>query len=102
MKRDMIISKKIKTKNWFINAFNKIVKPANSLIGTGVLITSKLISESLKLTSFEANNSYTEYLSEIENINTSATSQEDELKKSKRHLKELLNKLNIICKKNIL
>jgi hypothetical protein len=91
--------KKIKTKNWFINAFNKIVKPANSLIGTGVLITSKLISESLKLTSFEANNSYTEYLSEIENINTSATSQEDELKKSKRHLKELLNRLNIICKK---
>lgn len=91
--------KKIKTKNWFINVFNKIVKPANSLIGTGVLITSKLISESLNLSNFETNNSYTEYLSEINNINTSATSQEDELKKSKRHLKELLNRLNVICKK---
>ena len=91
--------KKIKTKNWFINTYNRIVKPANSLIGTGVLITSKLISESLKLTNFETNNSYTEYLSEIDNIDITSTSQEEELKKSKRHLKELLNKLNTICKK---
>ncbi|WP_299672908.1 P-loop ATPase, Sll1717 family [uncultured Tenacibaculum sp.] len=91
--------KKIKTKNWFINIFNLFVKPANSLIGTGVLITSKLIYDSLKLTAFQGKNSYTEYLSEIENINTNATQQEEELKKSKRHLKELLNRLNTICKK---
>ncbi|WP_179375901.1 P-loop ATPase, Sll1717 family [Winogradskyella wichelsiae] len=91
--------KSIKTKNWFINLYNKIVKPTNSLIGAGVLITSKLIAESLNLNNFETNTAYTEYLSEMDNINISANLQEQELKKSKRHLKELLNRLNSITKK---
>ena len=91
--------KKIKTKNWFIKVYNKLVKPANSIIGTGILITSKLISDSLKLNNFETSNSYTDFLSEMDSIDTSATSQEIELKKSKRHLKELLNRLNKISKK---
>lgn len=91
--------KKIKTKDLFINLYNKIVKPANSIIGTGILITSKLIADSLNLTNFETNNSYTDFLSEMDNINTTASIQENELKKSKRHLKELLNRLNIISKK---
>tara|TARA_R110002049_G_scaffold189156_1_gene357574 strand:- start:245 stop:1741 length:1497 start_codon:yes stop_codon:yes gene_type:complete len=91
--------KKIKTKNWFINLYNKLVKPANSLIGTGILITSKLIADSLNLNNLETNNSYTDFLSEMDNVNTFATSQERELIKSKRHLKELLNRLNKISKK---
>lgn len=91
--------KKIKTKNWFINTYNKIVKPANSLIGSGILITSKLVAESFQLNNFENSNIYTDFLSEIDNINISASSQEHELKKSKRHLKVLLNKLNSISRK---
>jgi hypothetical protein len=91
--------KSIKTKNWFINLYNKIVKPTNSLIGASILITSKLISDSLKLNNFETNIAYTAYLTEMDNINISASSQEQELKKSKRHLKELLNRLNSITKK---
>lgn len=91
--------KKIKAKSWFINTYNKIVKPANSLIGTGILITSKLVADSLKLTNFETNSSYTEFLTEMDEIDISATSHEQLLKKSKRHLKELLNRLNIISKK---
>lgn len=92
--------KKIKNKNLLINIYNKLVKPANSLIGTGILITSKLIADSFKLTNFEASsNTYTEYISEISNVNTSANEQENELKHNKRHLKELLNRLNKISKK---
>jgi hypothetical protein len=91
--------KKIKKKNWLINAYNNIVKPANLLIGTGILITSKLIADSLKLNNIETNSSYTEFLSELDNIEISATTQESQLKKSKRHLKELLNRLNSISKK---
>jgi hypothetical protein len=91
--------KSIKTKNWFINLYNKVVKPTNSIIGAGILITSKLIADSLKLNNFETNTAYTEYLSEMDNMNISASLQEQELKKSKRHLKELLNRLNSITKK---
>lgn len=91
--------KKIKTKNGIINLFNKVVKPANSLIGTGILITSKLISDSLKLSDLETNTAYTEFLTEMDNVDITATLQEQQLKKSKRHLKELLNRLNTISKK---
>ncbi len=91
--------KKIKTKNWLIKTYNKIIKPANSVIGTGILITSKLITDSLKLNDFETNNTYTDFLSEISEVNTLATSDEEKLKNNKRHLKELLNKLNSISKK---
>ncbi|WP_010182032.1 P-loop ATPase, Sll1717 family [Aquimarina agarilytica] len=92
--------KKIKNKNSLINIYNKLVKPANSLIGTGILITSKLIADSFKLTNFETcSNTYTEYISEISKVNTSANEQETELKHNKRHLKELLNRLNKISKK---
>lgn len=78
--------KSIKTKNRFINLYNKVVKPTNSLIGAGILITSKLIADSLKLNNFETNTAYTEYLSDMDNIDISANLQEQELKKSKRHL----------------
>ncbi|WP_233901675.1 hypothetical protein, partial [Tenacibaculum piscium] len=91
--------KKIKNTNFFINIYNRLVKPANSLIGTGILITSKLIADSFKLNDFETSNRYTEYISEMSNVNTSANEQESLLKNSKRHLKELLNRLNIISKK---
>jgi hypothetical protein len=91
--------KKIKTKNWLINTYNTFLKPANSLIGTGVLITSKLISESLKLNNFETNSGYVDFLNKLDNIDISATEQEQLLRKDKRHLKELLNRLNLISKK---
>ncbi|MGP1990912.1 P-loop ATPase, Sll1717 family [Zobellia laminariae] len=91
--------KKVKTKNWFIQVFNKILKPANSLIGTGILITSTLISDSLGLKSPVTDTAYTEFLTKIDLIETSATPHEQQLKQSKRHLKELLNRLNTITKK---
>jgi len=90
---------RIKTKNWFINFYNKSLKPANSIIGTGILITSKLIANSLNLNNFEGTTNYTEFLSVIDKVDTSANDQEKQLKKSKRHLKELLNRLNLISKK---
>ncbi|SMG51777.1 hypothetical protein SAMN05661096_03816 [Marivirga sericea] len=91
--------KKIKARNWFIKIYNKIVKPTNSLIGTGILITSKFIADSLNLNQYHSGNYYTEFFSEIKKIDTSATDHEQLLKKSKRHLKELLNRLNSISKK---
>lgn len=91
--------KSIKTKNWLINLFNKVVKPTNSIISSGILITSKLIADSLNLNNFETKTAYTEYLTEMDYIDISANSQELQLKKSKRHLKELLNRLNSITKK---
>lgn len=91
--------KSIKTKNWLINLYNKLVRPTNSIIGASILITSKLIADSLNLNNFKTNTFYTEYFREIDNLDITANSQEQELKKSRRHLKELLNRLNSITKK---
>lgn len=89
----------VKTKKWWIKLYNKLVKPTNSLLNTGLLITSQLISESLGLNGSSPKNRNTQFFEEFAEIDISASENELTLKKNKRHLKELLNKLNTITKK---
>lgn len=89
----------IKRKNFFRKIANYFVQPANSVLNTGVLISSKVICESLGLGNPEREYIQTKFINEFAEIDSSASPNEIEFKTNKRHLKELLNRLNIITKK---
>ncbi len=91
--------KKVKVKNFFIRLFNGFIKPTNSIINTGVMITSKIISESIGLGDVNIRD-FTEFIGEIEEPNIDASNAELQLTTNKRHLKELLNRINSIAQKS--
>lgn len=92
--------KNIERQNFLKKVCNYFIHPTNALLNTGVLITAKIVSESLKLPD-DIETKYTEFLKEFE-IKSEYNANDDEkiFLKSKRHLKELLSKLNSIAKKS--
>ncbi|QCX39565.1 hypothetical protein FF125_14360 [Aureibaculum algae] len=91
--------KNIKREKILKKIYNYLIHPTNALLNTGVLITSKLVSESLNLPN-DIETKYTEFLKEFDiKAEYNANVDEKELLKSKRTLKELLSKLNSIAKK---
>jgi len=91
---------KIERKNLFKKIYNYLIHPTNALLNTGVLITAKLVSESLKLPE-DIETKYTDFLREFDiKSDYNANNDEKKLLKSKRQLKELLDKLNLIAKKS--
>ncbi|MCF2875186.1 MULTISPECIES: P-loop ATPase, Sll1717 family [unclassified Tenacibaculum] len=91
---------KIERKNILKKIYNYIIHPTNALLNTGVLITAKLVSESLKLPE-DIETKYTDFLKEFDiKSEYDANNDEKKLLKSKRQLKELLDKLNLIAKKS--
>lgn len=91
--------KNVKRKNWFIRLYNKLLRPANTIINSGVTITSKIISDSFGLNNYEDQVIYRKYLPEIDEINLDANKEEINLKYNKKRLKDLLNRLNDLIKK---
>lgn len=93
------IVKKTKSKNYLIRLFNKIVKPANSILDSAIIISSSIISESLGLNTDLGKARHKDYLSQIKHIKIDASDNDLTLITDKRQLKDLLNKLNTLVKK---
>lgn len=91
--------KKVKLKNRFIKLWNWSVKPSNSILNSGIMISSTILVEHLGLKS-SPTYSNKEFLAEINEIDIKTLNiEEAELKTNKRSLKELLNRINLLAKK---